>query len=131
MKLALYLGLKLIGYAVWCTLGVRLFDREHRNRAELGVMWGTLRLLIGLLAGLAVRVASYRLSYHQLHSLAIYFAIFVPVTALEWLLVDVLLRSERFTWRDVAWIAGGVVISLAADLVIVHLHSIPVDRVIA
>jgi len=131
MKLALYLGLKFIGYAGWCMLGVRLFDREHRNRAELGVMWGALRLLIGLMAGLAVRVASYRMSYHHLHSLAIYFAIFVPLTALEWLVVDVLLRRERFTWRDAAWIAGGVVISLAADLAIVHLRSIPIDRVIA
>lgn len=131
MKLAVYLGLKLLGYTAWCTLGVRLFDREHRNRIELGFLFGAMRLVIGLAAGLAVRVASWSMTYPHRHSLPIYFAIFVPLTALEWLLVDVLLRREPFTWRDLAWIAGGVAISLAADLPIAHLRTIPVDRVIA
>jgi len=131
MKLAVYVTLKLIGYAAWSTLGVRLFDREHRNRIELGVMWGAMRLLIGLGAGLAVRMASYSMSYRHLHSLPVYAAIFVPLTALEWLLIDRLLHRDRLSWRDTAWIAGGVVISLLADLAILHLGTIPVDRVIA
>jgi hypothetical protein len=126
MKLTLYLALKLVGYVAWSNVGVR-----GRNRFQLGVMWGAMRLLIGLAAGLAVRVATYSMTYRHLHSLPPYFAIFVPLSALEWLMINRLMHREPMTSRDVAWIAGGVVVSLIADLPIVHLRTIPIDRVIA
>lgn len=130
LNVAIYFAVKLAGYIAWCTIGVRLLDPDQPKRAQLGIMWGTMRFAIGLAAGLAVRVASYRMTYAHVHSLPIYFAIFVPLALAEWTLIDVMMRKGRWRLRDALWIAGGMVLSLAADLPIAHLHTIPIDRVI-
>lgn len=130
LDVAIYFAVKLAGYIAWCTIGLRLLDPEQEKRAQLGLMWGTMRLAIGLVAGLAIRVASYRLTYHTIHSLPVYFAIFVPLALAEWTIIDVMMRRGSWRLRDALWIAIGTVVSLAADLPIAHLRTIPIDRVI-
>ncbi len=130
LNVAIYFAVKYAGYIAWCTVGDRLLDPAQSKRAQLGLMWGTMRFAIGLAAGLAVRVASYRMTYHQIHSLPIYFAIFIPIALIEWTLIDVMMRNGKFRARDAVWIAIGIAVTLAADLPIAHLRTIPVDRVI-
>jgi len=58
---------------------------------------------------------------------AVYLAVYVPVRIVEWSIVS----GQAFDRRVPAWIAGGVAVSIAADMpwiAMEHGHILPVGR---
>jgi hypothetical protein len=135
MNFAIYILVQLAAYALWCTLGVRLFDRDNPRTIAVGIMWGTFRMLMGMVAGLVVYFATrHTMPFHARIAIATFLAIYLPLRIIEWLAMDALVRrGARFTWRNAVWIAGGVAVSFACDLLLRStFHGmVPVGRPVA
>jgi hypothetical protein len=109
-----YGAVKLLVYGVWCLLALTLagFPEKLWRSVGMGLLRWSMGLALGLLLFFLVRPA-------RADVVPLYFAIYVPVRALEWGLVSVLIlpRGERWPWRRrLAWIGGGIVLSFVTDL---------------
>ena len=115
--------LKALAYAWWCLVGLRRARPEIEGRGRwLRAAWfGVLRVLLGLLFGIVIWLAS-SFVVEGLHEaglgmgrgveLLTYLAVYVPVRVIEWGIVCVLALRR---W-DARWIAGGVLVSVGADI---------------
>lgn len=113
----LYILVKLAAYTAWCGLGLWMLDGRGPHNLLGALTWGAGRLFLGISLGLIIFVAALQMNNATRNAPLTYFAIYVPVRIGEWLLVDLLMRRRRFDWfRDLAWIAGGVVVSSLADI---------------
>ena len=112
---ALYVGSKLLGYSLWCALGLYLGGRKVFP-AALG--YGLARLAVGVGFGLTIFML-----YHPDGSQNLwlpYFGIYAPIRWLEWSILAYWLKpGERLLWsqnmRLNFWRAGGIVVSFAID----------------
>ncbi len=142
MGALLYFGGKLIAYCAWCYVCVRLF-RQGTHKFGRGVVYGTIRLLLGFFFGILI----YFLSSAVITSLPpgvpenviTYLAVYVPVRWVEWSIMAMLILPEPMSpsqrilgtgQSDRLWRLGGIAISCVADIpLIVSLGGvIPVGR---
>lgn len=105
---------KLLAYIVWCLLALTLagFPEQVWRSVGMGVARWALGLVLGIGIFLLVRPA-------RADVVPLYFAIYVPVRALEWGLVSALILPRGERWparRRLAWIGGGVLLSFVTDL---------------
>ncbi len=131
LLLLLYVLVKFAAYTAWCALALRILDGRGPHDVRGALLWGALRLLLGVAVGLFIFVAALSMNNATRNAPLTYVAIYIPVRIAEWLLMDVLIRRRAFAWtRDLAWIAGGVVISSLADIPLGMMNHgvVPVGR---
>jgi hypothetical protein len=112
----LYVVAKLIGYALWCGVGLWLVRRRVMVFKACGL--GLVRLLIGIAFGAMVFIV-----YHpdgRDHLLLPYLAIYAPIRWLEWsLLAKLIAPRDRLLWaqdmRINGWRFMGIIVSFAID----------------
>ena len=126
-----YVLLKLVAHAFWGIAGVRLLDRGRDRATAVGIMWGTMRTLLGFITGLLVYAATRNTTYAFRTATSTYLGIYIPLRFVEWYLMARLVRQNgKFSRRDALWIAGGVVISFIADVPMMHHGIVPAGRAI-
>jgi hypothetical protein len=113
----LYVSAKLATYSAWSWLGLRLLAPRAANLGR-AIGYGLVRLAIGICFGILVFIF-YRTDNENLF--AKYLAIYIPIRFVEWgLLAIFILQTQGIRqghWgRILAWIAGGILASFAADL---------------
>jgi len=116
MQFAFYVLVKLLCYALWCWLGLRIWRKPQAN-AMKALGYGLIRLAIGIGFGLGV-FFSINVSRDDL--LWKYLEVYAPIRLVEWLIVVLMLRrgASHFTAGSAfLWCLGGIAISFAADLV--------------
>src|SRR6266436_3926368 len=123
MGALLYFGGKFLAYSAWCYFGLRAFRPENSRVLGRAVLYGAIRLSLGLFFGVLI----YFLSSALITALApglpenliAYLCVYVP---LQWIAGGG--RADRL------WRLGGIVISCLADIpLIVSLGGvIPVGR---
>jgi len=125
----LYLGVKFAAYALWCWLGLRLFQSARASRAAMAIALGLLRSAMGLGFGVAIwligSLVYTALSHVPATSALTYLLVYVPIRWLEWSLIVLLIcppcRSLKgfFLGRakaDRLWRLGGIFISCLSDI---------------
>ncbi|HXT24008.1 MAG TPA: hypothetical protein VN749_04160 [Candidatus Eisenbacteria bacterium] len=123
----LYLGIKLAAYGLWCFLGLAKLRAGRDASAGRALMLGFVRLLLGLLFGVVIWLASSvvlsRLGYGLPQNVVAYLLVYVPVRWLEWSIMAVILVpgsvSEFLLGArkpDRLWRLGGILISCLADI---------------
>jgi hypothetical protein len=122
-QLGIYLTVKLAAYTAWCALGLKLAGRPLGLRA---VRLGLLRTALGIGFGFLIFFLASALPLHG--TLGEYIALYAPVRVVEWAILWVLIRGAGGPGfigpRALLWIAGGILVSYAADLA----SPIPVDE---
>jgi hypothetical protein len=114
---ALYVSAKLATYSAWSWLGLRLLAPRAANLGR-AIGYGLVRVVIGIGFGILVFLF-YRTDNENL--LAKYLAIYIPIRFVEWGLLAIFILQvqaiqERRWRRILAWVAGGIPASFAADL---------------
>jgi hypothetical protein len=120
VMLFIYGLVKLVGYSVWCYLGLRLFissDALLKRAITLGII----RWIIGLIFGIVVFLLVGSIPSDE--AAKIYFAIYTPLRLIEWGIMAVLIMRRR-NFQQAApsltslllWIAGGTLVSFVTDL---------------
>ncbi len=141
-----YFVLKGAAYALWCALGVRRFQPERTRRAGLALGLGLLRLVLGLVFGVAIFLGG-ALVYAGLSEdgafaastamILTYLAVYVPVRWIEWAIIEAILtpraRGLGFLLGSDGgarrWRLGGVLISCLADVpLMLAAGGLPVGR---
>jgi hypothetical protein len=121
---AAYLTLKAVTYAAWCLLALRI--TRGRESGDLGraAGYGVARLVLGLALGAvlvfalpSIAPAANRTSF----SMPVYALALGLVRVFEWLAVGgfIVASSPRSPTAvaSIAWIAGGVAVSVLTDLI--------------
>lgn len=119
-----YVVLKFLAYVMWCYAGVGLLRYERTFRSALG--FGALRLMIGVLFGIAVFFIGGMAHLDAPKSdFLLYLEIYVPVRWFEWGIVALFLSARDRgvsalllgnSDRSRLWRAGGILVSILADL---------------
>lgn len=113
---AAYLLTKFTAYSGWCYLGLAWFDPTRSPKATGSLFYGLVRLLMGIVFGLAIFFAALTLNNAVKNSLLTYFVVYVPVRVIEWSLMLWILRREGTFPRYLLWVGGGVILSCLADI---------------
>ena len=129
MVALLYPAIKLLAYTLWCYLGLRNFRPPMNDLYSRSLLYGFLRLLMGLFFGVAIWLMSSLLISHigdgLPQNILTYVLVYVPVRWIEWSIMAALIVPESFPFvqwisgtspRDRNWRLGGVVISCLADI---------------
>lgn len=143
MGALLYFAGKFLAYSAWCYFGLRTFRPQNARALAGGIIYGGIRLSLGLFFGIVI----YLLSSAVITSVPAglpenvitYLAVYVPVRWIEWTIMAVLLLpcSVHFSeWivgtgrRDRLWRLGGIAISCLADIPLIASLGgvIPVGR---
>jgi len=114
-NIVLYGVVKLLAYAAWCWFALRLAGCA--GLLARAAAMGLVRWLIGLVLGVFLFFA---LPTTRDQVLAQYIAVYVPVRALEWLVIGAWLLPPGASWsasRRPLWVAGGITLSFITDLV--------------
>jgi len=138
-----YFSGKFFAYSVWCYFGLRAFRPQDSPTLGRAIIYGAIRLSLGLFFGILI----YLLSSALITSLApglpenviAYLAVYVPVRWIEWSIMAILILPGPISpshWivgngrTDRLWRLGGIAISCLADIpLIVSLGGvIPVGR---
>ncbi len=119
-----YVGLKLLAYIAWCYAGLALFWTERKIRPAIG--FGLLRLIVGVCFGFGVFLVGGMAHLEApRNEFLMYLEIYAPVRWLEWgIMAAILSPGERSMAaflvgkhnRGRLWRAGGIVVSILADL---------------
>jgi len=119
MSELVYAVAKFVAYCLWCWVGLRLLAPASASLSR-SIKFGALRWLLGLAFGIVAAIAMGSVSRESVATL--YFGVYAPLRAVEWLIMAGVMRSEgRFSDatrspRVWLWIAGGIVVSFASDL---------------
>lgn len=132
MWTVLYVATKLAAYCGWCYYGLVKFRPETANRAAAALGLGVVRLLMGLVFGGVIFLASTFLApvlwSFPGREVLTYASTYVPIRWVEWTLMAILITpgsrsfgSWLFGWNSVSrlWRLGGIGISCLADLPII------------
>ena len=116
-----YATAKLLAYAAWCALGLRIVGAEASPRAAFRL--GIIRWCIGLAFGIIIFFAVGSIEAQQTASR--YFAIYTPTRVVEWAIIAFLIvvrRNLGGTSRSklvlllAIWCIGGIGVSFVTDL---------------
>jgi hypothetical protein len=129
MVALLYPAIKLLAYTLWCYLGLRNFPPPMNDLYSRSLLYGFLRLLMGLFFGVAIWLISSLLISHIGNGLPqnilTYVLVYVPVRWIEWSIMAALIVPGSFPFvrrisgtspRDRNWRLGGIAISCLADI---------------
>jgi hypothetical protein len=114
MPTLVYVAVKLISYIAWCWFGLRFWRVGSASLIKAAGL-GALRLAIGIIFGVSIFLAGPISAEHLVWK---YIAIYVPVRAVEWLIMAWIIgrKSENQTpLKLVTWCLGGIVVSFVAD----------------
>jgi len=121
MILPVYVLGKYLSYSIWCYLGLRWLRRK--SSAGTGMAFGSVRLGLGIIFGVAIFVISGMLHLNASgNSRLAYLAVYVPVRYVEWSILATVLGTQGgqiFQITGAAtqrWIVGGIIVSHLADL---------------
>jgi hypothetical protein len=115
----LYALAKFVAYSAWCGVGLHLLT----GRASLvgAFRFGAVRWLLGLAFGLVAGVALGSVDASAVTRL--YFGVYIPLRAIEWSIMAVLLTRGMTTQPPLLrspvawlWVIGGMLVSFASDL---------------
>lgn len=119
MPLLIYIAVKYVAYAAWCTLGVHLL-RVQGSGLSTSLFFGLIRLLIGACFGAAVFIVGGMMHLAvPANPLLMYLAVYAPIRLVEWSIMAYLIVDDSNMLASVklyAWILGGIVVSHLADL---------------
>jgi hypothetical protein len=113
--IVIYGVVKLLAYGAWCWFALRLAGQA--GLLARAAAMGLVRWLIGLVLGAFLFLA---LPTSRDQVLARYIAVYVPVRAIEWLLISAWVLPAGARWsasRRPLWVAGGIALSFITDLV--------------
>lgn len=129
MVALLYPAIKLLAYSFWCYLGLRNFRPPMNDVYSRSLLYGFLRLLMGLFFGVVIWLISSivlsHIGYGLPQNILTYVLVYVPVRWIEWSIMATLIVPDSFSllrWisgtspRDRNWRLGGIVISCLADI---------------
>jgi len=129
MVALLYPALKLLAYSLWCYLGLRNFRSSMNGVYSRSLLYGFLRLLMGLFFAVVIWLISSivlsHIGYGLPQNILTYVLVYVPVRWIEWSIMAALIVPDSFPllrWisatspRDRNWRLGGIVISCLADI---------------
>ena len=129
MVALLYPAIKLLAYSFWCYLGLRKFRPSMNGVYSRSLLYGFLRLLMGLFFGVVIWLTSTivlsHIGYGLPQNILAYVLVYVPVRWIEWSIMAALIVPDSFPlvrWisgtspRDRNWRLGGIVISCLADI---------------
>ena len=129
MVALLYPAIKLLAYSFWCYWGLRNFRPPTSDVYSRSLLYGFLRLLMGLFFGVVIWLISSivlsHIGYGLPQNILTYVLVYVPVRWIEWSIMATLILPDSFTllrWisgtspRDRNWRLGGIVISCLADI---------------
>jgi hypothetical protein len=114
-----YAVAKYFAYALWCWVGLRVFEPARASLAP-ALKYGAFRWLLGLAFGVAAGIALGSVSRESVS--ALYFSVYTPLRVVEWSIMAIAMprdRSFAATLRSPGvwlWIVGGIVVSFASDL---------------
>ena len=115
MAYLFYVAIKLICYAAWCWVGLRLWRASANLKKAAG--FGVLRLAIGVAFGTVVFFAAGSIQAENM--LWKYLAIYTPIRVVEWLILALIIgrsSEKQTTLNSTLWCVGGIVVSFVADL---------------
>jgi hypothetical protein len=125
----LYPAIKLLAYSFWCYLRLRNFQSSMNGGYGRSLLYGFLRLFMGLFFGVAIWMISTvvlsHVGYGLPQNILTYLLVYVPVRWIEWSIMAVLIVPDSFPllrWilgtstDDRNWRLGGIVISCLADI---------------
>lgn len=115
----LYAIVKYAAYSLWCLVGLYLLaDNPSIARA---LKFGAIRWLLGLGFGVVAGIALGSVAADSVTRL--YFGVYIPLRAIEWSIMVILLTRElsdqRLLLRNPKawlWMLGGIAVSFASDL---------------
>ena len=133
-----YSLVKFGAYVGWSAFGAKLHG--HTNRIFLkGLLFGTVRLFMGLVFGLGAIGILANVVIGAAHSSpATYLIVYVPVRWIEWSLLGLMIDPQGASFKSffggssrksIYWKLGGIVISCLADIpVLLAMGGLPVGR---
>ena len=125
----LYPGLKFLAYGIWCYLGLRMYRPEYSDVLTRWLVYGFVRLLMGLFFGVIIFLGS-RFTLDLIgtglpQNAAAYALVYIPVRWVEWSIMAAWIIPDSFSFadwihgsspRDRLWRLGGIAISCLADI---------------
>jgi hypothetical protein len=141
----IYPGIKLVAYTLWSYLALRYFRPQQPDLLSRSLVYGFLRLLMGLFFGGVIFVAGLLIlsviGTGLPQNALTYVLIYIPVRWVEWSLMAALVvpGSFPFVWRvvgtspeDRTWRLVGIIISCLADIpmIIAFGGVIPTGRIL-
>lgn len=141
----IYPSIKFLAYSFWCYWGLRNFRPPMNDLYTRSLLFGFLRLVMGLFFGLAIwMVGAFvlsRIGFGLPQNILAYLLIYVPVRWIEWSIMAVLIVPDSFSFvqwisgtspRDRNWRLVGIAISCLADipLIISFRGIIPTGRIL-
>ena len=127
-QLIVYVAIKFLAYFTWCALGVRFLDPHKRSTIRSGLLFGSLRLLLGVVVGVSIFLLGGIMHWAAWNNLVLqYLTVYVPVRWFEWGLMELLIVRDQshgplFSLlaggdaKTRLWRLGGIVVSHLADL---------------
>jgi hypothetical protein len=129
MVALLYAAVKLLAYGCWSYLGLRNFRPPMNNLYGRSLVYGFLRLLMGLFFGVCIWMISTvvlsHIGYGLPQNILTYALVYLPVRWIEWSIMAALIVPGSFPFvhwiagtsrQDRNWRLGGIVISCLADI---------------
>ncbi len=129
MLALLYIGGKFLAYGLWCFVGLRKVRRDPSASLPQALLYGLLRLIMGLFFGVVIWLASsWMLSavgYGLPQNILAYLLVYVPVRWIEWSIMAAFIAPQPFSFlgwliagwpTDRYWRLGGIAISCLADI---------------
>lgn len=128
LQLIVYVAVKFLAYCTWCALGVRWLDPQGRSIVRSGLLFGFLRLLLGVVAGVSIFLLGGMMHWSAWNNLVLqYLTVYVPVRWFEWGLMELLIVRNQSHGpllsllaggdaKSRLWRLGGIVVSHVADL---------------
>lgn len=80
LLLLLYVLVKFAAYTAWCALALRILDGRGPHDVRGALLWGALRLLLGVAVGLFIFVAALSMNNATRNAPLTYVAIYIPVS---------------------------------------------------
>lgn len=117
MGYVVYAAAKLVAYAVWCGVALRLVP-DGAATAGAATRFGLVRWCIGLAFGLVIFFAAGSIAAED--AARTYLTVYSPVRAVEWGIMAFLIRGEgsrpMTPGRAILWCAGGILVSFVSDV---------------
>lgn len=141
----IYPSIKFLAYSFWCYVALRNFRPPMNDLYTRSLLFGFLRLVMGLFFGLAIwMVGAFvlsRIGSGIPQNIIAYLLIYVPVRWIEWSIMAGLIVPDSFSFvqwisgtspRDRNWRLVGIAISCLADipLIISFRGIIPTGRIL-
>ncbi len=116
----LYAFMKIIGYSLWCGVGIKYLTLSPKVPIGRSLALGLFRALIGAVLGILIGINTDLLPVSALHDgeFPMYFLVYSPIRIFEWSLILFLFKTPStipFKTKSL-WIIGGIFVSVFIDI---------------